>query len=110
MTRLLRSRCPWCGHRHELATAVTTKEERRTLTEEPTPGVNDSFSFCMGCGEVAVFDLTLPGKLRFPTMEEATLALTDRRILDLSLAWNRGVEQLGRKPRPITKRPEWMNG
>lgn len=110
MTRLQRSICPFCGARHDVASAVTSKADRPNLTEEPrVEYTGNSVSFCIECGESAVFDASAPGQLRFPTFEEAMVMMTMPELIASVAGWAKTMQQLGRRPRPILNRPDWMS-
>ena len=110
MSREQKSVCPWCGYRADMASAVVSKAESASLTEEPHVDSADgnSVSFCIACGESAIFDASAPGGLRFPSLDEALNILTLAEIQHVSLAWGRSLDRLGESPRTIRNKPEWM--
>lgn len=104
MTRPLRSRCPWCGHFHALASAVSLRSD--AVAEEPVAAEGD-LSICMGCGEVSVFAFAQPGRLRFPTRAEVDRFPFNPALLTATLAWNDALPD-GPHKRPVLHRPDWM--
>lgn len=54
--------CPACGERHDASTQIGS---------DTSSGPKDGdFSACSSCGTMSVFDSTLDGGLRPPTMED----------------------------------------
>ena len=76
----LLTKCPWCGYRHEVASAVGGDGPRK-----PDAG---SISICIACGEVAVFELDFLGlRLREPTDEERASIEEDDTVRQVREAW-----------------------
>lgn len=100
MTRLKRTVCPWCGHRHELVSAIAAKG---TITE-PTAEDGD-VTLCIGCGELSIFDQSATGGIRFATETEnrelAGMALVNK----LRMAYREAPQKF---TRPILHIPPWM--
>jgi hypothetical protein len=104
MTRVRYSLCPWCGKRHDLIDAVVTKEEAKTLKEEPRAENGDA-TVCLGCGQFSIFDDKVrPGGLRFPTKEESEDIHATDMVAKVTMAFGRIP---GWQPRAILKRPDW---
>jgi hypothetical protein len=71
------AQCPYCGHKHELATGVTGEKE---------PGDGD-VSFCISCGRFSMFDSTRAENLRVLTPAENHEIRTDNNCRRIYTAW-----------------------
>ena len=63
--------CPYCNELHDGATEISTTGEL------PDDG---SFSVCLGCSKVAIFDASVPSRVRLPTDAEAAEIAVDTNI------------------------------
>jgi len=67
LTIAISSRCAWCLHSHQAASAIVPKHRRGDA--EPVPK-NGDFSICVYCGRFSIFDKGTIGGLRKPTPAE----------------------------------------
>jgi hypothetical protein len=61
---MLTTICPYCG--------AVSNHQTRVGHGTDVPGNRDG-SMCAGCGEIAVFDFTLPANVRKPTDDERAI-------------------------------------
>jgi len=69
--------CPNCGAQHDVA---------GTINSDDRPSDGD-VSLCVQCGEPAIFDFSLPGNMRKPTIEELEHIAADPDIERMKRAW-----------------------
>jgi len=74
--------CAFCGHEHDLASAVTEPGVR----QEPRPCDGDA-TMCIRCGQINIVDQREAGGLRQPSQEEATVLAKDQMVQHLVQAW-----------------------
>ena len=79
MTVEIATICPFCREPMPLATGIRDDNG-------PAPKDGD-FSICIDCGEVAIFELALPGKMRPPTDAEAKELALDFDVQMARAAW-----------------------
>ena len=100
MTTLKNTICPWCGKRHQLVSAIAEKG----VTKEPVPEDGDA-TLCVGCGEIALFDHSVKGGLRFPTESESAELAQMHLVQKLRMTY-RDIPH--RFSRPVLNVPQWM--
>lgn len=105
MTRELASICPYCDHHHELVSAVVERGDGDVLPAEEPHHSDGDLSFCMGCGEISVFESSYWGHLRFPTKDEYEEIAAMRFVMLAQKAFRNATEF---KKRPVLHQPQWM--
>jgi len=78
MTEDMNTICPWCGYHHNAVSAV------RTDIDIPDDG---DTTLCFNCGSWCIFDSSLDGGLRKPTLAERDSINHDDDLVKLGNAW-----------------------
>jgi hypothetical protein len=81
-------KCPYCGEWHDAVAVMDDKQPRKIRTGD--------FSFCIDCGEFAVFDHAADGLTRKPTVLETVEIVNDASMQTLKAAWKMTITEEGK--------------
>jgi hypothetical protein len=73
-----KAECPFCQEHCNATTA---------LGNDPAPPATGDLSFCIACGEFAIFDEDAPGNMRKPSDDEYTFIGTHPGLQRVRAAW-----------------------
>lgn len=76
--------CPYCGHKHTLASPV---DGYGFAGEEGWRPKDGDASFCISCGVIGIFEADSPGGVRRPNPAEQEQLDGDRDIARIKRAW-----------------------
>lgn len=88
----LKQTCPFCGKENDLATNVGGAREPK----------NGDISFCIGCGEFAIFDIAMTGSMRKPNAKEYESIVANKQTASLRGAW---LEAKRKREEPAKEEP-----